>query len=195
MLWIALYLTTILGANWALETFGFVSVGFGLTAPAGVWFAGLAFACRDAVQERNGRGWVVAVIMAGAALSWFIATAFAVASGVAFLVSELADFAVYTPLRRRNVYAAVALSNTVGAVVDSALFLWLAFGSLAFIEGQIVGKAAMTAIAVGVLYVYRRSHANRRRGRIVAPSVRGTGPGHRGDSGDGVITDDRGLLA
>jgi queuosine precursor transporter len=35
----------------------------------------------------------------------------------------------------------------VGSVVDSALFLWLAFGSLMFIEGQILGKLYMVAAA------------------------------------------------
>jgi hypothetical protein len=37
------YVATIVGANWALATFGVVPVGFGLYAPAGVYFAGLAF--------------------------------------------------------------------------------------------------------------------------------------------------------
>ena len=36
------YVATIFGANWALSTFGLVPVGFGLLAPAGVYFAGLA---------------------------------------------------------------------------------------------------------------------------------------------------------
>ena len=78
------------------------------------------------------------------ALSYFVAPAFALASGVAFLVSELADLAVYTPLERRSWIGAVALSNTVGLVVDSMLFLALAFGSQEFLAGQVVGKAWMT---------------------------------------------------
>jgi uncharacterized PurR-regulated membrane protein YhhQ (DUF165 family) len=49
----------------------------------------------------------------GAGLSALVSPQFAVASGIAFLVSELADLAVYTPLRQRNWLAAVALSNTV----------------------------------------------------------------------------------
>ena len=43
------------------------------------------------------------------------------------------------------------MSNTVGLMVDSALFLWLAFGSLAFFWGQVVGKAWMTLLAVVVI--------------------------------------------
>jgi uncharacterized PurR-regulated membrane protein YhhQ (DUF165 family) len=148
---LTLYIGTVVAANWAIQRFGFVPVGFGLLAPAGVYFAGLAFTLRDLSHETLGRQWVVAAILVGAALSWLISPAFAVASAVAFVVSELADFAVYAPLRKRHWLGAVALSNTVGLVLDSILFLWLAFGSLAFLAGQIVGKGWMTAVAVLLL--------------------------------------------
>lgn len=151
------YVGTILAANWAIQTYGIVPVGFGLMAPAGVYFAGLAFTLRDLTHEALGRRWVVAAILAGAALSWAVSPAFAVASAVAFLASEMADLAVYDPLRRRHWIGAVALSNTVGLVIDSMLFLWLAFGSLAFLWGQVVGKAWMTAAAVAVLMIARRT--------------------------------------
>jgi len=152
---IAAYLATIIAANYAVEHVGIVSVGFGLVAPAGVYFAGLALTFRDLVQTLSGRAAVVAAILVGAALSWWIAPALAVASATAFLVSELADFAVYTPLERRRPLLAVAASNTVGAVIDSALFLWIAFGSLDFFKGQVVGKLEMTAAAILVLAVAR----------------------------------------
>lgn len=158
MRWLPLvgYVGTILAANWALRTFGVVPIGFGLAAPAGVFFAGLAFTLRDLVQESRGRGWTVLAILAGAVLSAIVSPQLAIASGLAFLVSELADLAVYTPLRARHWLGAVALSNTVGLVIDSALFLWLAFGSLDFLAGQIVGKAYMTAGAVALLWWWRR---------------------------------------
>lgn len=155
----ALYIGTIFAANWAIQRFGFVSVGFGLVAPAGVYFAGLAFSARDGVQEELGRRWVVVAILLGAFLSWFVSPSFAVASGVAFLVSETVDFCIYTPLRHRNRYVAVALSNTIGAVVDSFLFLWLAFGSIAFWKGQVVGKWWTILPALIVLWLLRnRGH-------------------------------------
>lgn len=156
MIWIALYIATIVAANWAIQTFGFVPVGFGLVAPAGVYFVGLAFTFRDLGQEAVGRRPILLAIVIGAALSAIVSPAFALASGTAFLFSELADFAVYTPLRRRGWLLAVAASNAVGLVVDSALFLILAFGSLEFLAGQIVGKAWMTALAVAVLATWRR---------------------------------------
>lgn len=149
------YIGTIFAANWALSVVGFIPVGFGLLAPAGVLFAGLALALRDLVQDTYGKTAVILAIVAGAALSYLVSPVFALASGVAFLVSELIDLVVYTPLRKRNWYGAVAASNVVGLFVDSALFLWLAFGSLAFIAGQVVGKLEVTLVFLAAAWVVR----------------------------------------
>lgn len=147
------FASTVVLANWAIATFGFVPVGFGLMAPAGVFFAGLAFTLRDLIHEVAGRKSVLAAIAIGGCLSLFIEDAgrVAIASAAAFTLSELADYAVYAPMRKRGWLRAVAASNTVGLVADSALFLLLAFGSLAYLEGQIVGKGYMTIIAIIVL--------------------------------------------
>lgn len=152
----AAYVSTIWAANWALVHYGFVSVGFGLVAPAGVYFAGLALTLRDVVHRTLGVAPVLACIALGAFASWFISPAFAVASAIAFTASELADLAVYTPLEKRNWPTAVAASNAVGLIVDSMLFLWLAFGSLDHLAGQVVGKAWMTIAALIVLVPLRR---------------------------------------
>lgn len=160
------YVLTIFAANWAISSFGAVPVGFGLRAPAGVYLAGLAFTLRDLTQERLGRVPTLLAIVAGAALSALVSPQFALASGSAFLLSELADFAVYTPLRERNWLGAVAASNLVGLLVDSALFLTLAFGSLEFFGGQVVGKLWMTALAILLLSLWRR-------GRVLRPASRG----------------------
>lgn len=157
--YLAAFLGTIVAANWAITIWSLVPVGFGLIAPAGVYFAGLAFTLRDLAHDRLGRWPVVSAVVGGAALSWLIAPRFAVASGVAFLVSELADFAVYDPMRRHGWLRAVAVSNVVGLIVDSALFLMLAFGSLAYLPGQILGKAWMTLLAVVILACVRRTNA------------------------------------
>jgi uncharacterized PurR-regulated membrane protein YhhQ (DUF165 family) len=121
-----------------------------------VYAAGLAFTARDLLQDALGKRWVAGAVLVGAALSALVSPQFALASGGAFLVSEFADFVVYTPLRRRDWVAAVAVSNAVGLVIDSALFLLLAFGSLDLLAGQVVGKAWMTALAIVALGAARR---------------------------------------
>lgn len=150
------FVATVFGANWALQHYGIVPVGFGLAAPAGVYFAGLAFGLRDALQETGGRRAVVVAILVGGAASWWVAPTFAVASAVAFLVSELADFAVYTPLRDRRLWLAVVLSNVVGAVIDSLLFLHLAGLPLELWKGQVVAKTYMVVPAVVIVRAVRR---------------------------------------
>jgi queuosine precursor transporter len=153
----AAFVGTILLANWLIVTFGLVPVGFGLLAPAGVFAAGLAFTLRDVVHRCLGPWAVMTAILIGAALSLLVSPAFAVASAAAFLTSELMDLAVFTPLHRRSWLGAVIASNTVGLVVDSIVFLTLAFGSLHFLAGQVVGKAWVTAATVVLIVGGRRA--------------------------------------
>jgi hypothetical protein len=135
-------------------------VGFGLMAPSGVLTIGIALVLRDYVQSTLGSVWAIAAIIGGAALSAAVAPpALVLASAAAFLFSELADMAVYTPLRQRNLGLAVLASGVVGAAVDSALFLWLAFGSLDYLTGQIVGKLWASIAAFFILLALRRRRA------------------------------------
>jgi uncharacterized PurR-regulated membrane protein YhhQ (DUF165 family) len=78
-----------------------------------------------------------------------------IASAVAFFFSEFADFLVYTPLQKRRFVTAVVASSMVGLVVDSIIFLWLAFSSLEFLAGQVVGKAWMVLVALPFIYWLR----------------------------------------
>jgi len=164
---IGAFLLAIIGANWALEKWGVIDIGLGLTAPAGVFFAGLTFGLRDVIHEYGGVRVVVPAIVAGAGLSWLLSdavsipggvTSIAVASGAAFLLAELFDLGVYAPLRERNWPIAVAASNVVGSIADSVVFLWLAFGSLNYITGQIVGKAIMVAVALPIVAMARQRY-------------------------------------
>jgi uncharacterized PurR-regulated membrane protein YhhQ (DUF165 family) len=149
---------TIVLANAMLNRFGIVPLlGTSLMVPAGVYMAGLSFGLRDAVQEVGGRRWTVGLIVIGAALSALIDPTFALASGCAFLLSELADLCVYSPLRERHFVWGVAASNLVGSAVDSLLFLWLAFGAVT-VEGviaMVLGKMLMTVVAVPIVWLAR----------------------------------------
>lgn len=162
----AAFAATVIGANWALSTFGIINIGFGLAAPAGVLFAGLAFGLRDALHEAGGSRWVLAAILTGAIISLIIEdavkipggiVAIAIASAAAFTLSELLDWAVYTPLREESWVVAVAASNVMGALLDSAVFLWLAFGSVQYIEGQLVGKMYMILLAMPIVAAVRHA--------------------------------------
>jgi len=163
------YILSIPVANWMLGHVGtvcppqspcLVPVAPGVMAPSGVLMVGLALILRDLVQRRLGVMWSVIAILIGGALSWMIAPpALVVASVAAFLISEFADLAVYTPLQRRGLVLAVVASSVVGLVFDSLVFLQLAFGSLDYLGGQIIGKGWMVMLSIPVIAWLRRRDA------------------------------------
>lgn len=166
------FIACIPAANWMIGHVGTICIPSGpclvpvlpwgpeagpLMAPSGVAMAGFALVLRDLVQRRLGRKVALLSIVAGAALSGAIAPpALVVASTVAFFLSELADFLVYTPLQARGLVLAVFASSVVGLVVDSVMFLYLAFGSLEFLAGQIVGKSWMVLLALPLVHWIRK---------------------------------------
>ena len=128
-----------------------------MMAPSGVSMIGIALVLRDLVQRRLGRVPALMAIVAGAALSGALAPPqLVVASTTAFFLSELADFAVFTPLQKRGLVLAVLASAVVGLIADSILFLWLAFGSLEFLEGQVLGKTWMVLLALPFVHWIRK---------------------------------------
>jgi len=151
------FIGTILAANYVTTEYGMIPVGFGLVATAGTYFAGLAFVLRDAVQDVAGRRAVVVLILAGAALSYAVSAPFiATASAVAFLLSEAADFAIYSPLRKRGYIRAAVASNIVGSIVDTIVFLTIAgFPLRQAFAGQVVGKTLVTVVVVALVVAAR----------------------------------------
>lgn len=163
----ALFAATVPAANWLIGNFGtecipngpcLIPVGFGFSAPSGVLMIGAAMVLRDMVHEAGGARAAFVAILIGGLFSWFFAPPALVAASVAaFVLAETADLAVYAPLRKRQLGLAVLASGIVGSIIDSAVFLWLAFGSMAFIEGQILGKMWMSLAVALVLFSRRRS--------------------------------------
>ena len=160
------FLLCIPAANWLIGNVGtvcvpagpcLVPVAPGLMAPSGVLTVGVALVLRDVVQRQLGASWALAAVVLGTALSALIApAALVVASACAFLLSELTDFAVYTPLQRRRLVLAVVLSSIAGLVVDSLVFLQLAFHSQEFLPGQVVGKAWAVLLSIPAIQWLRR---------------------------------------
>ena len=74
-------------------------------------------------------------------------------------MAELADMAVYTPLRDRGWARAVLASNVVGGILDTLIFLWLAGFPIvaATVTGQLVGKIVWaTLLPVTAVTAVRR---------------------------------------
>jgi len=153
---VGIYGASIPLANLAIQHIGTVEfpggphvipVAPGMTAPSGVLLIGVALVARDAVHRYGGMAMALAAIVAGVAVSALVAPSVALASAAAFGLGELADTAIYGPLHRRRPAMAILLSGTVGAVVDSLLFLHIAFGSATYWGGNTIGKIWMSGAA------------------------------------------------
>lgn len=155
MLIVALYLAAIVAANLVVTALGpsaavataFVLIGLNITA-------------RDRLHDAwsgHGLRWKMALLIAaGGGLSWLVnhgAAKIALASSVAFAVSEAADSIVYQALHRRSWYARSNGSNIVSAAVDSAIFPALAFGAFLplIVLGQFLAKSCGGAVWAWVL--------------------------------------------
>lgn len=142
-------------ANWLASKYVW-PVGFGYLAPGGVFAIGGVLVLRDWLNQLDTKVSLALIPVAsglsygiGEIAGWSSLQKIALASVAAFLISEGVEWAVFAPIRKRSLTAGVALSGSVGIALDSYVFLSLAFGSLAFFDGQMIGKAE--ALAAGAL--------------------------------------------
>ena len=163
---IAAFVLTVPAANWMVLNVGstcfpdgpcVIPVWPGVLAPSGVALAGLSLVLRDLVQEEVGARWALTAVIVGAVIAALVASPqLAVASSGAFLVAELADLLIYTALRRRGLFVASLASSIVGLLLDSIIFVWVAFGSMDLLLGQSLGKAWMVLAVTPILLLVRR---------------------------------------
>lgn len=174
IIWL-LFLATIPVSNFMIGNIGtfcipegpcMLPVGFGYAAPSGVFMIGIALVLRDLIQERYGKWNAFFAVLVGSAISYILADPYiAAASVTAYLLAETSDLIVYTKLRKKSASVAVLASGLVGSIIDSAVFLFIAFGSLQFIEGQIIGKLWMSIFAVAALrFIKSRASVNQYNG-------------------------------
>jgi len=159
----AVYVGLAILANWLASKYTITVPFTDYLAPVGVLAIRAVLVIRDWLQQLTNLWWSLALMVLAAASSYLIGVAagwtslqkIAIASVIAFLVSESIEAVVFTPLRNRNLTLGVGLSATVGNAIDSYLFLTIAFGSLAFFWGNFIGKLEMIAVGV-VLTLGRR---------------------------------------
>lgn len=169
IIYFLLFILTIPAMNWVVMNVGvtctpdgpcLIPVAPHIMAPSGVLVAGVALVLRDGLQSKLGVRWSLYAIIIGAGLSaLFSEPSLVVASVLAFFFSELADLFVYTPMRKKWPAWAIVASGLVGSVVDSLIFLSLAFGSIEFLWGQVLGKfwmSLLVAILIGAAHKYRK---------------------------------------
>ncbi len=151
-----LYIGLIVAVNYGFTVVPLVEMPGGEKWPPISLLVGFIFVARDFAQREIGHRVIIAMLVA-AAISYVMADPFvAAASLAAFLVSEFADWAVYS-FTGRPFAQRVLLSSLVGTPLDSAIFLTM-IGI-----GSVTGIAAMTASkmvgAVIVWWMLRRREA------------------------------------
>jgi uncharacterized PurR-regulated membrane protein YhhQ (DUF165 family) len=92
-------------------------------------------------------GFAVAVAVSLGLAPWRIA----LASGAAFIVSQIMDIAVFNRWRRQSWWKAPLIGSLVASTVDTAVFFFLAFAGsdmnwLMLASGDLAVKAAMAAL-------------------------------------------------
>lgn len=156
---LTLFFLSVPFANWWLERHGLWDAPLIGHVPSAVWVVGIAFVVRDLAQISLGRAWAWTAILAGAALSWWVASpTLAVASGAAFLWSEGSDALVFTPLANRNrFFLGVLISGYVASIVDSTIFVRLAFHSFDGWWQLTVAKIFFVLLATPVAWAVRHA--------------------------------------
>ncbi len=85
-------------------------------------------------------GFAVGVLLSGALAPWRIA----VASGIAFIVGQLLDIAVFDRLRRGTWWQAPFVGSALGSIVDTVLFFGIAFVGVMPLMPQTQGPSVVT---------------------------------------------------
>ena len=122
-MWVAAYILAIVLVNWLFDALPIVETPLGAWPPASI-VVGFVLILRDMAQREVGHYVLVAMLAAGV-VTWFMVDPFiALASVAAFLVSETADWIVYT-VTRRPLRDRILASSAVSSPLDSAVFLGL----------------------------------------------------------------------
>ena len=148
-----LYIALIVLVNWGFTVVPLIKLADGTLWPPISLIVGFIFVARDFAQREIGHR-VLLAMLAGAALSYWMANPFvAAASAAAFAVSELADWLVYS-VTKRPLSQRILLSSLLGTPIDSAVFL----GGIGLLSpaGVAVMTASKMAGALVVWWLIRR---------------------------------------
>ena len=143
LFWSGLYIGLIVLVNWLFIVVPPISMGDSEVWPPVALVVGFIFIARDFAQRVIGH-WVLLAMLIAAILSYFLADPFvAIASVVAFAVSELIDWVVYS-YTKRPFAQRILLSSLLATPVDTIVFLtimgWLSVPSvLVMTASKIVG--------------------------------------------------------
>jgi uncharacterized PurR-regulated membrane protein YhhQ (DUF165 family) len=119
-LWTLGYFGTIVSANMMLLWFEPIFLA-GSPIPPAIFASGFVFVFRDFAQREIGHFVFLAIVSAAGATFLLAGQEVALASTSAFLIAELADWAIYS-VTKRPMSQRVVLSSLVSVPLDTAVF-------------------------------------------------------------------------
>jgi hypothetical protein len=150
------YLALVPFVNWSFTWAPMFPIGDtgGMLNPITI-LTGLVMVFRDFAQ-REIKNWILLLLAIGVGLTYLSAGgALAIASGAAFLISELADWIVYNTVKR-PLSQRIVISSGASAPLDSFVFNWLAelirpgifniWSIMASILGKMIGAVIVSAV-------------------------------------------------
>ncbi len=144
-MWVALYIVTIVLVNLTFTTIAPWSTPLGDLYIANV-LVGFVFVLRDYAQREIGHKVLLATLVAGVVTYFMVDPAIAIASITAFVLSEMADWAVYS-FTKRPLQSRILLSSLVSVPLDTLAFQHLAgyLTPAAFVT-EVLSKALGVAV-------------------------------------------------
>lgn len=148
------YIALIVLVNWGFTVVPLIPLPTGDMFPPMALAVGFVFVLRDYCQRSIGH-WVILAMLGAGIISYFMASPYvALASVAAFLISEFADWAVYT-WTKRPFAERVLWSSTLGTPIDSAVFL-LMIGHFSWVAVIVMTLSKM----LGALIVWQLVRKN-----------------------------------
>ena len=149
IVWVGAYIGSIVLVNWLFTPDYIVS----WPTPFGDFYlanliVGFVFVLRDYAQREIGHRILLATLGAGVITYFMVDPALAVASLTAFLISEMADWAIYS-FTRRPLQERILVSSLIAVPLDTLAFQYLA--------GYLTPAAFVTEVAskaLGVVIVW-----------------------------------------
>ena len=144
-MWVALYVAAIVLVNWTFVVLAPWPTPLGDLYIANL-IVGAVFVLRDYAQREIGHKVLIATALAGVITYFMVDKSLAIASLMAFFLSEMTDWAVYT-WTKRPLQSRIILSSLFAIPVDTLAFQHLAgyLTPAAFVT-EVVSKALGVAI-------------------------------------------------
>ncbi len=161
-MWVALYIVAIVAVNWMFTAIAPWSTPLGDLYLANV-VVGLVFVLRDYAQRALGHRVLLATLAAGLITYFMVDPVIALASVTAFVISEMADWSIFSFLKR-PLYERILVSSLIAVPLDTLTFQYLAgYLSPAAFTTEVASKVLGVAL---VWYLLRlRDH------RLAIPAV------------------------